>query len=469
MSYLEKSWRFGSRLGLERIRELMRRLGDPQKQLRYIHVAGTNGKGSTVNFIATILAEAGSKVGIYTSPYINRFGERIRVLDGPAAVSARVEDESAGEITETEVGRYFSEVAAAADQMAEAGLDAPTEFELITAMGFLYFADQACDVVVLEVGLGGRLDSTNVIDAAEVCVITALGYDHMDRLGDTLSEIAAEKAGIIKPGTRAVLLYDPDDGVQTAEEAATIRWVLQERCRACAVGLNEVRRDEIMTMHLGYGGQIFRLNGYATPLEIRLSAIYQSLNAALAVRAVEAYMPELSGSYVVVSALTKAIWPARMEILGRDPLVVVDGAHNPQAAWKLRESMDVLAKDKAVIMLTGILEEKDSSLMLRELLYEPKYQVKAIVVTEPTIFRKKQAAVYLAGIEAFYRENPSLALPELYLEADATAALEEGIRLAAERDAVLLAWGSLYLASDLRGAYAKITEIRRFEKGAGNE
>lgn len=460
MNYLEKTWRFGSRLGLERVAELMRRLGEPQKQLRFIHVAGTNGKGSTTTYIASILAEAGLKVGIYTSPFILRFNDRVRILDGPKAVSARLEDGQTGEITEDDIARIFTQVAAMADEMTKDSLDSPTEFELITAMALVYFAEQACDVVVLEVGLGGRLDSTNVIDAAEVSVITALGYDHMDRLGDSIAAIASEKAGIIKAGCRQALLYDPRLATKTEAEAQAALTAVTQHCEALAVPLHVVDEADILPMELGFEGQSFRLRGYARPLHTRLIGSYQAMNATMAIRAVEAFMPELTGGEAIYRGIQHAIWPGRLELVSQTPQFIVDGAHNPQAAWQLRNTLTKLAADRRLVMLTGVLADKDFAPMLDELLLDVNYQVEAIVVTEPEIFRKKPADQYLEGIESFYQAHPELTRPDLIVEANIENALRRALDLASERNRILLAWGSLYLATDIKLAYAKITRDR---------
>ncbi len=457
MAYLEKTWRFGSRLGLERVRELMRRLGDPQKQLRFIHVAGTNGKGSTVTYIASILAASGKKVGIYTSPFINRFGDRVRVLDGAEDLERRLTDDSVGEISEEDVARIFTLVSEAADEMVRDSEEHPTEFELITAMALLYFADQACDVVVLEVGLGGRLDSTNVIDAADICVITALGYDHMDRLGNTMLEIAGEKAGIIKEGTKAVLLYKPELASKHQADADAIRTVVTERCEALGVPLIEVGDEGIVRMDHDFHGQVFRLSGYARPLQTSLLGSYQPENASLAIRAVEQYDPTLAASEAVYRGIAKALWPARVELIQEHPLFLVDGAHNPQAAWKLRETMERLAQGREIVMLTGVLADKDAVPMLDELLGSEDYIVTDIVVTEPHFFRKKDASVYLADIEAYYDGHPAAKRPVIQANSDLEAALATALELARDEKRILLAWGSLYLASDLKHAYAKIT------------
>ena len=465
MNYLEKTWRFGSRLGLERVRELLRRLGDPQKQLRFIHVAGTNGKGSTTTYIAAILAESGLKVGVYTSPFILRFNDRVRILDGPDAVAARLEDGETGEITEDDIARIFTRVAETADDMTRDSLDSPTEFELITAMALIYFSEQACDVVVLEVGLGGRLDSTNVIDAAEVAVITALGYDHMDRLGNTIGEIAREKAGIIKAGCKQAILYDPRLATKTEAEALDARQAVEEHCAELAVPLTVVGDEWILPMEKTFVGQSFRLHGYARPLYTRLIGAYQPQNATVAIRAVEAFMPELSGSEAVYRGLRNARWPGRLEVVSDQPLFIIDGAHNPQAAWQLRHTLEQLAVGRKLVMLTGILADKEYKPMLEELLLDTPYITEAIFVTEPLIFRKKAAADYLEGIEAFYNEHPEETQPALHMETAVGQALKDALDCAGKENRILLAWGSLYLATDIKLAYAKITRELLSEKG----
>ena len=201
---------FGIKPGLERITALMNLLGNPQDSFRSIHIAGTNGKGSVATFISSIMASGGSKVGVFTSPYLERFSERIRIIDGKAGLDKYTQDDSYGEISSEDLEKYSEQVKKAREKMVAGGLcDEPTEFELITAICFLYFAEKKIDVAVLEVGLGGRLDSTNIIKDPLVTVITALGLDHTGVLGNTISEITGEKAGIFKEGSPAVC-FDPD-------------------------------------------------------------------------------------------------------------------------------------------------------------------------------------------------------------------------------------------------------------------
>ena len=208
LEYIEGTLKFGSILGLERIGKLLDFLGNPEKKLKFVHVAGTNGKGSTVAFLSSILIEAGYRVGMYTSPGLHRFNDRIRVNNHD------IEDESLARLT----GIVKEKI----DLMISENLESPTEFEIVTAIAFLYYLEKNCDIVVLEVGLGGRLDSTNIIPAPLVSIITTIDYDHMDILGNTLAEIAREKAGILKRGTELVLYPQQDEAdsviVKTAEE-----------------------------------------------------------------------------------------------------------------------------------------------------------------------------------------------------------------------------------------------------------
>ena len=211
IEYIHSTFKFGVKLGLENIKALLDLMDNPHKKLKYVHVAGTNGKGSTVAFISSILIESGYRVGIYTSPYIQRFTERIRV--------------NTDEISKQDLARITSFVRDKVESMVSMGLNHPTEFEIVTAIAFQYFFEKGCDIVVLEVGLGGRFDSTNVIDNPLVSVITTISYDHMDILGDTLSKIAFEKAGIIKDGTHVVLYPQSKDAERVLEE------ICREKCQ----------------------------------------------------------------------------------------------------------------------------------------------------------------------------------------------------------------------------------------------
>ena len=320
------------KLGLSRTEDLLRLLGNPQKQLRFVHVAGSNGKGSTCAMVERILREAGYVTGFYPSPYIEDFRERIQVC---------------GEyITEEALCRITARVRDAADSME----DHPSQFEIITAIGLLYFAEKNCNIVVLEVGLGGIFDSTNVIDAPEVAVITNIGLEHTEYLGNTLAEIARNKCGIIKSGADVVCY----------ENAAEVMDVVRRVCEEKGCPLHIARYSRIQLIEKGLEGQTFRfLHDQAPasqdiaisadePLRLGLLGEYQLHNAATALTIVEAMrgrgwkIPQGA----VCQGLAEVRWPARFEVLSRHPLFILDGGHNPQCAEALAESIREYLPDR---------------------------------------------------------------------------------------------------------------------------
>ena len=297
------SW-FGSRPGLERVGELLHRLGDPQKKLKYVHVAGTNGKGSASAMLASVLKAAGYKTGLFTSPYLSRFNERMQIN---------------GKEIENDV---LADIVSRVKPIAESMDEHPTEFELMTAAALLWYAEEKCGIVVLEVGLGGRFDATNIIDAPEAAVIMNIGLDHTKVLGDTVEKIAFEKAGIIKPGCD-VILYQQSESVTD---------VVRARCEEQGARLHIADFSQIVSEFDSLDGQVFDYKGdaYAIPL---LGA-HQLKNAAVAVETVQV----LRGrgwkleQDAVEHGLYAVSWPARFEVVADEPYFVVDGGHNPQCA-----------------------------------------------------------------------------------------------------------------------------------------
>ena len=302
--------------GLERIRTLLHALGDPQKELKFVHVAGTNGKGSVCAYLASVLRCAGYRVGLCTSPFLEDFRERIQV-DGKL-----IPPEVLGELTEL------------ARPAAEAMEDHPTEFELITAVAMLYFRRCRCDIVVLEVGLGGALDASNVIDVPEAAVITAMGMDHAAILGPTLADIAAAKAGIIKPGGAVVSF----GGCPEADA------VIRERCREQGAQLTEVDFSRLRVVGTGLDGTDLEFAPYGA-LHVPLVGLYQAKNAAVAVTTVEVL--EKRGWEISRRALEQGLasvcWPGRLEVVRRaGPVILRDGAHNAHGMAATVESLRAL-------------------------------------------------------------------------------------------------------------------------------
>ena len=324
------SW-LGSKPGLTRVTALLEKLGRPQDALKFIHIAGTNGKGSCAAMLSSVMKCCGYRTGLFTSPYLASFNERMQLNGKP------IGDEALAEVVE--------QVKPAADAME----DHPTEFEMMTAAAFLWFKQENCDIVVLETGLGGRLDATNVIPAPEAAVIMNIGLDHTQILGDTVEKIAAEKAGIIKPGCDCVL-YQQQESVMT---------VVRERCEALGAPLHTADFTRIVSEFDSLYGQSFAYKDelYALPLLGR----HQLKNAATALEVVEVLRArgwKLEQSDVE-HGIYAVSWPGRFELIHDEPLFVVDGGHNPQCAETVVENLLNYFRENHRVMLVGMLADKD--------------------------------------------------------------------------------------------------------------
>lgn len=414
------TWK-GSRPGLERISVLCELLGHPEKQLKFIHVAGTNGKGSTCRMLSSILEKAGYRVGLYTSPFIERFNERI-MLNG-----CDIPDEDLAIDTET------------VKQFADTMEDAPTEFELITAIAFVYYARVGCDFVVLECGLGGRLDSTNVIETSVLSVITGIDMDHTAILGDTPAKIAAEKAGIIKPGVPVLF----GEGVDEAEE------VIRETAAQRGSAYRRTDFTKITNIITDLTGTAFRFDG--KPVKINLHGIYQTRNTATVLTAVE--MLRQSGVVIseeaVEAGLLAAQWKARFEILSDTPLVIYDGAHNPQgiagAVENIAHYLAPMTADGKVLMLMGVMADKDHEKMISML---APTAAKVFTVMPPN-----ERSLASAGVEMEFEQFGTEAAAFDVLDEGVYAAVEEASRTGRP----LVCLGSLYMYADVKKAvYVKL-------------
>ena len=405
------TWR-GSRLGLERTRELLERIGNPHHKLKFVHVAGTNGKGSTCAMLAKTLSLAGYRTGLYISPFINRFNERMQ-LDGVS-----IADETLAEIT-----AYIR-------PHAEAMADHPTEFELITVIAFEYFLREKADIVVLEVGMGGSLDSTNVIDTPELAIITNIGLDHTRELGATIAEIASAKAGIIKSGGD-VLIYD-----QNVEADK----VFADACRACGANLHVTDHSRISNISVSLTALWFDCAPYGR-LECGLAGTYQAKNAAVAITAVE--LLQSKGWNIreehFKEGLRSVRWPARFELLQQNPVFIADGGHNPQGIRAVAESLKAHFPDQKITFLLGVMADKEIAQMIE--LLSPL--AKEFVTVTPDNPRALSADVLAAM------------LIERGQSAVSCGSVEESVRVSIERagvNGVVCALGSLYLLGDVRAA-----------------
>ncbi len=417
VEYLETPRFQGSRPGLESMAALLEELGDPQRGMEYVHIAGTNGKGSTASFIERILRESGYRTGLYTSPYIQRFTERIRV--------------NGAEIAEEAVVRLTERLAEATSRLRRKEI-VPTVFELFTAMALLYYKEQQCDVVVLEAGIGGRLDATNIISRTAVSVITTIDYDHMNVLGDSLEKIAWEKAGIVKDNG-LVVMYPQREVVDR---------VIADVCRQKKAGLVTVDFTALNVSEMGLAGQKFHFKGYGN-LEIRLLGTHQIKNAAVAVTAAEELIKR--GWHIsnqnIRAGLLGARWPGRLEIVHRDPVVVIDGAHNPQGVRVLTESLARLFPGRRITFIVGIMADKDYETMTETVLPLAEKFVTVMPHSSRALASGKLADILRKkGCSAIscttVREAVDLAM-ELSREENG----EEG---------VVCAFGSLYYIGDVR-------------------
>ena len=343
MDWIQQIGKSGIVLGLERMEELLNRLGRPERALNIIHVAGTNGKGSVCTFIAAILEAAGYKVGRYISPTLYDYRERIQ-MNG-AYIEPEVLTEGMSRIREI------------CESMAADGLEVPTVFEVETALSFWYFKKKSCDFVVLETGMGGRLDSTNVVEHPVLSVITSISMDHMAQLGNTLSAIAFEKAGILKSGTPAVLASQKPEAMD----------VLLAQCREKNIPSAVVAWDQMVVRERRlFVHQTFDYKQYKG-LSIHLDGTYQVENACLAIEAIEALKLETPMQRAITQGLSGARWPGRCQCLSKEPLIFIDGAHNPDGTAALRETIETYFPERRKILVMGVFADKDYEAILKEM------------------------------------------------------------------------------------------------------
>ncbi len=506
--FLEQSMKFGSKLGLDRMVKLMDLLGNPGKNIKYIHIAGTNGKGSATTMIANCLAAEDFRTGVYTSPFIERFSERIRIIDGEEGLLRFSTNEEEGEISDEDFSIYITLIKKCVDIMLDEGFEHPTEFELVTAAAFMHYEDKNCDFVVLETGLGGRLDSTNIILNPIKCVITAIGYDHMDRLGNTIEEISFEKAGIIKAGAD-VVVYDPK-AYTSGEEADKILAVFKKqakekntksfelvgtdkicvtqynlegqkflffpRKRKETIGLNQFDCD----FNLSYTNQnksnnndyvksedCFSNEDYMESLRSSdihnnqtsedyiefftpLLGIYQPMNCAVVIES----LLDLVSIEAIRKGISLTKWPARMELLRENsPLAFLDGGHNMQGAKALSDTLSKLCGGSKIVFLCGVLQDKEFEKMISQLLNFGDYKVEAVFCTRPDNPRAISSSLLAkttSEILDFLPQSSYNRLAKVYYNDNVAVMLKEALEYTIAKGAVFVAFGSLYMAGEIR-------------------
>lgn len=423
MNFIANTSRFGMNFGLSRVEKMLELLGNPQNKIKCIHIAGTNGKGSTTAMIASILKEEGYTVGMYTSPYLEEFEERIQI--------------NGVNIPKERLAELVSKIQKVSEEIVTLGFDNPTQFEIITAIMFLYFSEENVDYAIIEVGLGGRLDATNVIDPVLV-VITSISYDHMNILGETIEEIAGEKCGIIK--NSPVVTYPQ------VEEAMK---VIEEKCKEKSVQLIKTSESSIKEVIINKNDNIqnIKLEVGSELKEYKLALIgkHQVKNAMVVLNVIEAFKT-LGGSVKeesIKAGLENVRWIGRMERLNKNPMVVIDGAHNIDGIRTLKESVKEYFSYNKLILILGILGDKQ----VKEMVNTIGSLGEDIILTEP----HNERAESLEVMESYLKEENK----NVYKIMNYREAYEKALDLANEDDLILIC-GSLYMVGDMR------KEITRF-------
>ena len=431
IEYIEMSARYGIVPGLETMNELLRRLEHPEKNLKFIHIAGTNGKGSTLAFVSEALTMNGYKVGRYVSPTIMEYRERFQI-QGKA-------------ISKAHVARLMTAVKSHAEAMAEEGFSHPTPFEMETAMAFLLFYEKKCDYVVLETGMGGALDATNVVQNTLVAVITTIAMDHSAYLGDSLEDIAVHKAGIIKK----------DCVVVSAWQSVSVKKVLEDTVLAKnAKKIVFIEEQKIKKQKFDLKKTTFSYEQWEK-MEIGLLGTYQVKNAALALKVLEA-LQELGVRLredKIREAFRNTSWPARFQIIDKKPYFLVDGAHNPAAAKELRDSIQFYFTKRKIVYIIGVFRDKE---------YDKVIETTCDLATHVITVAKKGTSRALSSYELakeVQKVNPMVTVAD---------SVEEAVELAyllSDKDTVIIAFGSLAYLGDCICAVKDRKDMRKDTHG----
>lgn len=419
LEYITSLNKYGSVLGLDNMHRLCDKLGHPENKSKFIHVAGTNGKGSTSAYIAHMLMAAGYRVGRYSSPTISDYRERFQI-------GKRM-------ITQKDLCVYMERMQKVCEELVAEGYPHPTPFEVETALGFLYFAENACDYVVLEVGMGGATDATNVIPAPAVCVWTSISMDHMGFLGKRLEDIAEVKSGIAKAGARYVSCRQKPEAQQ----------VLEARVRQVGGTLTVADVSQAKGIQYGLTTQRFSYKGL-NKLKIHLAGTHQISNAVLAVEVI--LQLRESGAAIsdkaIYLGLEDTTWQGRLEVLGKRPLFVLDGAHNEDAARQLVSSIETYFAGKRIIYIMGVLKDKEYDKILS---MTSKYAEHILTITPPDNPRALGAFELAVAAREYHSQVTNLSSIEEAVEVS---------HLLADPDTVILCFGSLSYLGAMKKAYA---------------
>ena len=422
----------GGALDLTNIKELMKRLGNPQDQLKYIHVAGTNGKGSVIAYLYTTLMKAGYHVGRYISPSVYSYREKIETEGKP--------------ISREKFAEQTTRVAAVIEEMTAEGLAHPTPFEIETAVAFLFFAEEKCDPVILEVGMGGITDATNLITTTELAVLVPISMDHQSFLGNTISEIAEKKAGIIKPGSSVVTIGQETEALEVIKKTGA-----EAGADVCVADVSEAE-----VLEADFTGQRFCYKGEEYTLS--LAGSYQTENAVLALEALR--ILDERGYHTTLEQRKEGLWATRwngrLTIIHKDPLFIVDGAHNPAAADMLEDSVRKYFKDRRLFFIMGVFKDKDYPYIIRKLC---PYAEQILAIETPDNPRALPAEELAKAIRP-YNAN-------VRAEKNIPRAVEDLFEMAGKDD-VILSFGSLSFIGEITRIVNTRKEVSEVSAPEGN-
>jgi len=429
--YLEKLKPLGSHLGLSCIKELCRRLYDPQEDLRFIHIAGTNGKGSVLAMVSETLCACGYKTGRYISPAIGDYRERFQI--------------NGHMISKKLLCEYVERLKEVCDKMQADGFAHPTPFEFETALAFLYFKEKGCDVVVLETGMGGETDATNIITTTMIAVLTSISMDHMQFLGNTLSKIAGIKAGIIKEGVQVVSAWQEPEVVSVIEEVCTKKHGV----------LHMADREKAKILGASEQGLRFSYKEHSK-MKLSLRGTYQLVNGAVALEVLDCLKEKFDFSLSeekIRHAFENICWQGRFEKIAKKPDFYIDGAHNEAAAKSLSQTIEFYFTNKKIIYIMGVLKDKEY-----EKIIAATYPYADSIITVKTPHNERAMDAYeLARAVAVYHKKVT-----------AADSLEEAVEMAylmAGNDAVIIAFGSLSYLGELTAIVKKGKWTRRDSHG----
>lgn len=416
IDYIEQTDTPRQRYGLEKLKQALHLMGDPQEKVPYVHIAGTNGKGSTASMLSSILNHAGLRCGLYTSPHLQRYNERFQIAGEP--------------ISDEQLIQSVQRVQQVCEQLG----GTPIVFEVLTLMAFELFARLDCQIAVLEVGIGGRLDSTNCIPSPQAAVVTQLGLDHTETLGDTIEQIAWQKGGIAKPGSRLVMAAQQEEAMEVVRQICR-----QEDCAFCVA---DPKRMQLLSSTLK-GQRV--LDEHFGELLIPLAGGHQIKNAANVLCTVEQLVQRgwKIPTEAVRDGLAAAKWSARFELLDESPYFILDGGHNPQCVQAAMDALEQFFPGKKAVILTGMMQDKDTEQMLEQMAEHAACFV-CLHPDSPRALSAEQLAQQVKerfGLPAFCCES-----------------IAQGVALAREKagsDGLVCALGSLYLAAEVRAQFER--------------